>query len=591
VRYAAALALALALAGTGGVHAQDPSGDHTAHHPQGALPAAPPAASPPAAGMMGGGMMEHMAGPPRPFLSNLLALPETTPETRRVMAVEADHWIGWGAQAIAAAQIRLEEALGRGDHLGAQAAAEALREGLAHVQGGVSTLQAVAAGTTPRDFALAWFRREMSLTSTAMHGAGFGGLSWYHVLAMAGLLALAAGLLALQATRLRRAAALVSEAAMAAPPPAAPLPVAQPPPVEPRGPAAAPARAGIWRGRLRVAGVFTETADVKTFRLMPPEGGPVPFCFAPGQFLTVSVEEDGRRLSRSYTIASPPTRSAYVELTVKREANGAVSRHLHDQVRPGDELDLVGPAGAFTFAGDGAEDGVVLIAGGVGITPMMSIVRALTDRCWPGDIHLIYGARSTRDFLFRDELEHLQLRHANLQVVATMRRAEGTAWMGPEGVVTKELIEHSVPDIARRRVHLCGPPPMMAAVRAALAELGVPAEAVRTEAFGPARGQEAPPPTPAPAAAAGVQAPSVSFSRSGKSAPLPAGRTVLEAAEAVGVAIDFSCRVGTCGTCVIPLRSGSVTMAVEDGLPPEDKARGLILACQAKSSADLVVEA
>ncbi|MBY0337923.1 MAG: 2Fe-2S iron-sulfur cluster binding domain-containing protein, partial [Acetobacteraceae bacterium] len=373
-------------------------------------------------------------------------------------------------------------------------------------------------------------------------------------------------------------------------------PPATPAAPEPRDAAApVPARAALWRGRLRVAGVFAETPDVKTFRLVPAGGGPVPFAFAPGQFLTVTVEEGGRRVGRSYTIASPPTRSAYVELTVKREAQGAVSRHLHDRVGPGDELEVAGPAGAFTFGGEDP-GGIVLIAGGVGITPMMSIVRTLTDLCWPGEIHLIYGARSTRDFVFRDELEHLQRRHANLQVVATMRRAEGTAWMGPEGVVTRELIERSVPGIARRRVHLCGPPPMMEAVRAALAELGVPAGAVRTEAFGPARGQEATPPVPKDAPAGGPEAaaapvPTVSFARSGRSAPLPPGRTVLEAAEAAGVAIDFSCRVGVCGTCAVPLRSGAVTMEVEDGLAPEDKARGLVLACQAKSAGDLVVEA
>ena len=83
----------------------------------------------------------------------------------------------------------------------------------------------------------------------------------------------------------------------------------------------------------------------------------------------------------------------------------------------------------------------------------------------------------------------------------------------------------------------------------------------------------------------------VEFSRSGKSGPLAPDQCVLEAAEAIGVAIDFSCRVGTCGTCVVPLLKGAVTMEVEDGLLPEDKARGIILACQAKSAGALVVDA
>lgn len=83
----------------------------------------------------------------------------------------------------------------------------------------------------------------------------------------------------------------------------------------------------------------------------------------------------------------------------------------------------------------------------------------------------------------------------------------------------------------------------------------------------------------------------VQFSKSGKTGPLAADKCVLEAAEAIGVAIDFQCRVGICGICVVPLQEGSVTMEVQEGLRPEDKARGIILACQAKSAGNLVVDA
>ena len=186
--------------------------------------------------------------------------------------------------------------------------------------------------------------------------------------------------------------------------------------------------------------------------------------------------------------------------------------------------------------------------------------------------------------------------------------------MGEEGPVSKEFIARAVPEIARRRVHICGPPPMMVAVKAALAELGVPTEQIRTEAFGPAKGLVPATPMPAtpvpattvpattvPAPGAGppivaaVALPTatahVEFSTSGKTAPLQPDQTVLEAAEAIGVAIDYSCRVGTCGICVVRLMAGTVTMEVEEGLLPEDKARGMILACQAKSIGNLVVEA
>ena len=105
----------------------------------------------------------------------------------------------------------------------------------------------------------------------------------------------------------------------------------------------------------------------------------LPFDFLPGQFLQIEVEpEPGKRARRSYTIASSPTQRAYVELTVKREEQGAVSRHLHDTLIVGDLVRASGPFGSFTFTGTTA-DSIVLIAGGVGITPMMSVLRYLTD--------------------------------------------------------------------------------------------------------------------------------------------------------------------------------------------------------------------
>ena len=160
---------------------------------------------------------------------------------------------------------------------------------------------------------------------------------------------------------------------------------------------------------------------------------------------------------------------------------------------------------------------------------------------------------------------------------------------------------------------------MMDAVRAELAELGVPNEQVQTEAFAPAEGMAppdtleaphpaeaavppgpGPPPPAAPAAAVtrvgnGAAAPlaaaQIRFAVSGKTGALLPNQPVLEAAEAIGVDIDYSCRVGICGVCKIKLLEGAVTMAVEEGLEPSDKERALILACQAKSTSNVVVEA
>jgi ferredoxin-NADP reductase len=600
-------------------------------------------------GGMGAGGCCGGAGP-KPFYPTLMTMPSLTPEARRYIEVESSKRLGTGSEQITAGQMQLHGALAMSDGAAVQTAVTSVRQGLFLVESGAVAQLAMNEGEPPPRIALTWFKGQSSVPVTAGPTSmddGPWGLSWLHLLTMAFLVTFLAGALLIHFGRARRIAGLVERlgaAPGAAPKPpdksgAAPVaaPAANPPGASGSGKPAPPppgaSRAAAtpkkrWAGSLCVAAIFQETPVVKTFRLMDPARGDIPFTFLPGQFLTFSAEIHGKRIQRSYTISSSPTQRDYVEITVKREEQGAESRYLHDNVAVGDLLEVSGPGGVFTFTGKEAGS-VVLIAGGVGITPMMCVTRYLTDGAYPGDIFFLYGARTTQDLIFREEIEYLQKRHANLHFVATLSHAEGDSWSGAKGRISKEFIADSVPDIARRRVHVCGPPPLMETVKAELEELGVPRDKIKTEAFGPALGaavspataspaaEPAPPPdapaapgappaadsppsaapapgAPAPPAAAPTAASAqatVQFSKSGKSGALAPDQSVLEAAEAIGVAIDFSCRVGTCGTCVVPLTSGTVTMAVEEGLPSDQKAKGIILACQAKSAGNLVVDA
>ncbi len=353
-------------------------------------------------------------------------------------------------------------------------------------------------------------------------------------------------------------------------------------------PPTASVRPKAWAGRLRVAQVFDETPEVRTFRLASPAGPRLPFDFLPGQYLNLVLDIDGKKVRRSYTIASPPTRTGYCEVTVKREGNGLSSRHLHDVVMAGGLIDVKAPAGKFTFTG--AESGsVVLVAGGVGITPLMAKVRYLTDLSWPGDIFLVFSVKTERDVIFRDELAALARRHPNLHVTITLTREAGPAWAGERGRITPELLARVVPGIAGRRVHVCGPTEMTEPTRDMLRGLGVPDEAIHVESFAsPSRAAAASGATAEPATVAepdpaddGEGEGAVTFARSGKSAPVPAGRTVLEAAEELGVAIDYDCRAAVCGQCKVRLLSGRVRMDAEDALDAADRANGVILSCQA----------
>ncbi|HEV2272292.1 MAG TPA: 2Fe-2S iron-sulfur cluster-binding protein [Steroidobacteraceae bacterium] len=340
-----------------------------------------------------------------------------------------------------------------------------------------------------------------------------------------------------------------------------------------------------WRGTLVLMDVAAVTHRVKTFRFATPGGARIPFDYLPGQFLTLHVTPAGVPISRSYTIASSPTWSDRIEITVKREDHGLISRWLHDDLKLGDQVEVEAPSGTFIFSGKEA-DSIVLIGAGVGITPMMSVTRYLTDTAWPGEIHLVLGFSTPRDFIFREELEQLRARNGNLRVAVTLSRPGGDTWPGAVGHIDGRLLATAIPNLALRRAHVCGPPAMMEAVKAALIALGVNEGNIRTEAFGTV--------TRDPTVRTTVSRETcgrVLFQGSDISIPLRVDATILDAADEAGVVIENACRSGTCGSCRVKLVSGSVSMGVQEALSSSEKAEGYILACQAKGRGDVTVDA
>ena len=220
-----------------------------------------------------------------------------------------------------------------------------------------------------------------------------------------------------------------------------------------------------WKGELRIGAIFRETPDVRTFRLVAVDGGSFPFTYQPGQFLNLQLMIDGKRVNRSYTLASSPTRGDSCELSIKREPMGLASRHIHDQFQIGDVLKVSGPSGKFVFSGNEATS-VLLIAGGVGITPVMSIARYLTDRAWSGEIYFLIVAKTEQDLIFRDEIELLKQRFPRLHVCVTLTRCDAhSMWTGTRGRLTGSLLQRFVPGLTQVPVYLCGPNEMMDTTR------------------------------------------------------------------------------------------------------------------------------
>ncbi len=294
------------------------------------------------------------------------------------------------------------------------------------------------------------------------------------------------------------------------------------------GSSAASPSGGRWKGQLRVERIVQVTPNVKTFRLAPANGSGFPFAYLPGQYLTFSLEIGGKPVSRSYTIASTPSRPGYCEVTIKREEQGLVSRHMHDTVKEGDLLTIAAPGGKFTFTGAEANR-IALLAAGVGITPLMSILRYLTDQKWNGRIDMVYSCKTTTDIIFREELECLLRRFANLHLTLTLSRAEGTGWTGATGRIDAKLLTSVIPDLTNVPFYMCGPTAMLTATGGLLRHLGVAEQNIRKESFGlkPAS------PLENGVAVNGASEFTVTFSRSNKTAKIAGGLPILTLAEAL----------------------------------------------------------
>lgn len=340
-------------------------------------------------------------------------------------------------------------------------------------------------------------------------------------------------------------------------------------------------KAKRWRGMLRVDEIVEIGAGVKTIRLSSPDGGNLPFEFQAGQYLSFHLHIDGQNLVRNYTLISAPMERAFCEIAVKQIANGKGSSFLHTDLVLSALIECSGPHGNFVVSGKEIEP-VVLIAGGIGITPMISILRNLVEIKWQGEIYLIFAIHSPTHALFREELERIQAQLGQLRVLILPSVIDGVAWPGPSGRITETMISEFVLCISNCRVHLCGPAPMMDAVTVMLKSRGVPRDRIATEFFNVAN---------EPTNTASMVDATVVFSRSHTKYTLPAGQTLLEAADAVAISIDSACRVGTCGTCKVKVLSGAVEMRRDDCLSSQEIRNGVVLACQAiPCSSEIVVE-
>lgn len=336
--------------------------------------------------------------------------------------------------------------------------------------------------------------------------------------------------------------------------------------------------------QVRVVEVIDETADARSIVVRPDPQDVAEFAYLPGQFLTVRVPDVGTGCARCYSLASSPHVDDDLKFTVKRVSGGHGSNWICDNVAAGDLLEVLPPVG--TFGPRSLDGDVVLVAGGSGITPVMSIAKSILFG-GTGTVFLVYANRDPESVIFASELRALTERFAERLVVVHILEAV-------QGLPTGSGLAAILRPMADREVYVCGPTPLMDLVVGVCAELGFGPERVHTERFLSLHGNPFEPvasqPELEPDSAAATAACEVTVELDGEQHTVGwrSGQKLLDALLGAGLDAPYSCREGACSACVCVLRSGEITMAHNEILADEDVAEGYILACQAEPVSDRV---
>ena len=335
--------------------------------------------------------------------------------------------------------------------------------------------------------------------------------------------------------------------------------------------------------KLTVAESRRETEDAVSLAFAVPSRLKRAYAFLPGQYLTLRATLSGEDIRRSYSICSGLD-DGELRVVAKRVAGGVFSNFVHDNLKPGDQIDVMTPAGQFTLPPPDGPRIVVAVACGSGITPVMSHLKTVLAREPESRFVLLCGNRTGRDIIFAEALAGLKDRHLGRFSLTHVLSREMQDLPILHGRLDHEriaLLLRGVPAIDHALI--CGPAAMMDEAAVAFAALGVPPERVHREYFTPGESsQRVAPPRPAAPGAEFVAVAEVIVDGRHHEVPLPNGVSVIDAAHAQGIELPFSCKGGMCCTCRARLVEGRAEMAVNYSLQPWEIAAGFILTCQAR---------
>jgi ferredoxin-NADP reductase len=320
----------------------------------------------------------------------------------------------------------------------------------------------------------------------------------------------------------------------------------------------------------------------------------------------VKVDLDGKAIARCYSISSSPSASGYLEISVRKQ--GQVSAFLHATIRPGMTLNVKGPGGTFVYP-QGSRP-IVLLAAGIGITPLLCMLRHALDSEPTRPVTLLFSAKTEKQVPFLYDLRLLARRHPLFRLAIALSQGSDKAEYY-SGRINRNLVEAVVQNVQESVYLICGPLPMIDDSVRLLESLGVPTAQILFERFEAAAASasasasapvEAPVPVPVLAGhdeaardqtgdgeASAGSGHSVRFKRCNKMVAVRGDESILDAADAAGVEIPSMCRAGACGTCRTRVIEGEVEGDF-DLIDEDDRAKGYVLSCVARPVRNCVVD-
>ncbi|WP_422360378.1 2Fe-2S iron-sulfur cluster-binding protein [Reichenbachiella sp.] len=337
---------------------------------------------------------------------------------------------------------------------------------------------------------------------------------------------------------------------------------------------------------LTVKEVVKETNDAVTLVFEQPENGDL--SYQPGQFITLILTINGKKVRRAYSLCSAPSLGELPAVTVKAVDGGIMSNYINTEVKTGDVIQIMEPMGSFVLdIAPSNKKQVFLFGGGSGVTPLMSIAKSLLKNETESRVSLVYANRDIDSIIFKSVIESLQEEYKERLDVVHFLETPPAEWSGHVGYMTKEKISEIITELKGEEYSdfsfmTCGPEPLMNIVWETLEELKIPEDKKFKESF--VAGNTSP--SAIIADANGAKEVTILLEGEEYTYEVPANKTILEAGLDRNIDMPYSCQSGLCTACRGKCLQGTIKMDEDDGLSDEEKSEGYVLLCVGHPESD-----